>query len=289
MKILLTGINGQVGYELHRSLQGLGQVVAFDRKGLDLADFDQLRNVIREVKPALIINPAAYTAVDRAECDAELAMRINGIAPGIMAEEAAKIGAAMIHYSTDYVFDGSKAGSYTEQDAPCPINVYGKTKLEGESAIQAANIPHLILRTSWVYGMRGNNFLKTILRLAAQRNELKIVCDQFGAPTWSRTIAEITSHIVAKISNRDPKTFNLKGYSGIYNLTAQGSTTWHGFAQAVLENAGLSTISVLPISSAEYPIPAPRPKNSCLSSARLIDTFCTLPEWREALALCQRQ
>ena len=197
-RILITGKTGQVGYELERSLQGLGEIIALDRSQMDLADLDQVRDVIRRIKPTLIVNPAAYTAVDKAESEPELALRINGEAPGVMAEEAHKLGAAMIHYSTDYVFDGSKDGSYVETDPTCPINVYGSSKLAGEQAIQATGIPHLILRTSWVYSTHGKNFLLTMLRLAKEREELSIVSDQFGAPTWSRTIADTTAHIVAQ-------------------------------------------------------------------------------------------
>ncbi len=199
MKILVTGKTGQVGYELERSLQGLGQVIALDRAQMDLSNLAQVREVIRSIKPQLIVNPAAYTAVDQAEKEPELAMRINAEAPGVMAEEARTIGAAMIHYSTDYVFDGSKNSPYVETDPTCPINVYGRSKLAGEQAIQAADIPHLILRTSWVYGMRGKNFLLTMLRLAQERDALRIIGDQHGAPTWCRTIADTTAHIVAQM------------------------------------------------------------------------------------------
>ena len=198
MKILLTGKNGQVGWELQRTLTTLGDVVAIDRKGMDLANPDSIRNTIRAVRPDLIVNAAAYTAVDKAESEPELAMAINGIAPGIMAEEAGRLGAAMVHYSTDYVFDGTKTTPYTEGDILNPINVYGKTKLAGEQAVQAAGIPHLIFRTSWVYGLRGRNFLLTILRLAKEWDELKIVDDQIGAPTWSRMVAEATATILAQ-------------------------------------------------------------------------------------------
>ena len=199
MKILLTGKNGQVGYELERTLQSLGEVTAVDSDQMDLTNLDQVRAVIRSVKPGLIVNPAAYTAVDSAEAEPELAMRINGEAPGVMAEEAKRLGAAMIHYSTDYVFDGSKIGSYTEDDLPNPINVYGHTKLAGEQAVQAAGIPYLILRTSWVYGLRGKNFLLTVRRLMQERDELRIVADQHGTPTWCRTLADTTANIVAQL------------------------------------------------------------------------------------------
>mgnify|MGYP001964497183 FL=1 len=191
MKILLTGRSGQVGYELQRTLQGLGQVVALDRSQMDLSNLDEVRAVIRKVKPQLIVNPAAYTAVDLAESESELAMRINAQAPEVMALEARQLGAAMIHYSTDYVFDGEQTASYTEDDLPNPQSVYGRSKLAGEQAIQAAGIPHLILRTSWVYGARGKNFLLTVRRLAQEREELRIVADQFGAPTWCLSLIHI--------------------------------------------------------------------------------------------------
>ncbi len=287
MKILLTGKNGQVGWELQRTLAPLGEVVAVDRQALDLANPDSIRSVIREVKPDLIVNPAAYTAVDKAESEPELAMAVNGIAPGIMAEEANKLGAAMIHYSTDYVFDGSKTSPYTEEDTPNPLNVYGKTKLAGEQAIQAVGVPHLILRTSWVYGMRGRNFLLTILRLAKERDELKIVDDQIGAPTWSRMIAEATAQILAQSVSPLPRyPLPIAEVSGVYNLTAAGSTSWRGFTQAIVENAHAGT-RVTPIPTADYPLPAPRPLFSILSNDKLSRTFgMKLPPWEESLELC---
>jgi len=289
MKILLTGRNGQVGYELERSLQGFGEIIAIDRTQMDLANLAQVRDLIRAVKPNLIINPAAYTAVDQAEAEPDLAMRINGQAPGVMAEEAKKLGAAMIHYSTDYVFDGAKATPYLETDATGPINVYGATKLAGEQAIQAAGIPHMILRTSWVYGMRGNNFLRTILRLAQERDELRIITDQYGAPTWCRTVADSTGHIVAMQKNaRDAQDW-WQQHSGIYNLTAQGQTTWYGFAQAILESAAItSKPCLIPIATQDYPLPAKRPPHSVMSSEKYMITFMkVLPNWRAALELCQ--
>lgn len=306
MKILLTGKNGQVGWELQRTLAPLGQVVTMDHQTMDLSNPDSIRSVIREVKPDLIVNPAAYTAVDKAESEPELAMAVNGIAPGIMAEEAKKLGAAMIHYSTDYVFDGSKTSPYAEEDIPNPINVYGKTKLAGEQAIQAVGIPHLILRTSWVYGMRGRNFLLTILRLAKERDELRIVDDQIGAPTWSRMIAEATAQIIAqsasplmydlsrplsrcKSESREggaPRPSLLTQYSGVYNLTAAGRTSWCGFTQEILENAQAGT-RVIPIPTTDYPLPAPRPLLSLLSDDKLAKTFSmNLPAWDDSLALC---
>jgi len=281
MKILLTGSTGQVGYELERSLQGLGEVVAVDRSRMDLANLDQVREVIREVKPQLIVNPAAYTAVDKAESEAELAFRINAEAPGVMAEEAKKLGAALVHYSTDYVFPGNDPGARVETDATAPVNVYGASKLAGEQAIAAAGVPHLIFRTSWVYGMRGKNFLLTMLRLAKEREELRVVNDQHGAPTWSRTIADSTALVLAQAGGAEWWAEN----SGIYHLSSQGQTTWFGFTQAILELAG-SNCRVLPITSAEYPVPARRPEFSVLSSQRLMDQFCRLPGWQEALRLC---
>ena len=292
MKILVTGKTGQVGYELERSLQGLGQIVAVDRAQMDLANLDQVRDVIRTVKPNLIVNAAASTAVDKAESEPELAMRINGIAPAVMAEAAARLGAAMIHYSTDYVFDGSKATPYVEDDSPCPINVYGRTKLAGEEAIRAAGIAHLILRTSWVYGKRGNNFLLTVLRLARERDELRIVDDQHGAPPWSRTIAEITAQAVVQLNVQAEQTggtFNelLQQHSGLFHLAAQGETTWHGFARAILQEVSQDKRPRLTaIKTSEYPLPAKRPVNSVLDCGRLIGEFGGLPEWDAALKLC---
>lgn len=292
MKILLTGRTGQLGYELQRSLQGLGEVIAPDRAELDLADLDALRGAIRRIRPDLIVNPAAYTAVDKAESEPALAMCLNRDAPAIMAEEARQLGAAMIHYSTDYVFDGTKQGAWLEEDATNPLSVYGKTKLAGEQAIAAAGIPHLILRTSWVYGMRGRNFLLTMLRLARERDTLRVVNDQFGAPTWSRTIAEVTAHIVAQAvaaqrSAAAPDRDWWHTRSGVYHLTAQGRTSWHDFTAAILARAALETSpTLIPVSTADYPTQAVRPANSSLCCDRFMQTFCGLPDWEAALALC---
>ncbi len=288
MKILLTGKSGQVGYELERSLQGLGEIIALDRSQMDLSDLDQVRDVIRMIKPNLIVNPAAYTAVDKAESEPELAMRINGEAPGVMAEEAKKLGAVMIHYSTDHVFDGTKSTPYLETDHTCPVNVYGTTKLAGEQAIRATGISHLILRTSWVYGMRGNNFLRTILRLAQERAELHIVADQHGAPTWCRTIADTTAHIVALSTGAQVAQEWWKHRSGVYNLAAHGQTTWYGFAKAILENSSIANKPRLTaIATRDYPLPAKRPSYSGLSCERMTRMFCELPSWEAALRLCQ--
>jgi dTDP-4-dehydrorhamnose reductase len=288
MKILVTAAQGQVGWELRRTLATLGEVVAVDRHAMDLSDPDSVRKCIREIQPGLIVNAAAYTAVDKAEAEPELAMMVNGTAPGIMAEEAKRLGAAIVHYSTDYVFDGSKAAPYTEDDATNPINVYGRSKLAGEQAIQAVGVPHLILRTSWVYGARGKNFLLTILRLARERDELKIVDDQIGAPTWSRTIAEATAQMLAQRQSAEA----LGEVSGIYHLTAGGRTSWHGFTQAILAHSplfvsGASKPLLLPIPTSEYPLPAKRPMNSVIDNARLISVFGLVQtDWEVALRLC---
>jgi dTDP-4-dehydrorhamnose reductase len=283
MKILLTGSSGQVGYELARSLQGVGEVVAVDRAQMDLSDLDQVRDVIRRVRPGLIVNPAAYTAVDKAESEPDLAHRVNAEAPGLMAQEARALGAALVHYSTDYVFDGSQAAPRAEDDATGPLNVYGASKLAGEQAIAAAGIPHLIFRTSWVYGMRGKNFLLTMMKLAKERDELRVVADQHGAPTWSRTIADSTALVLSQAHAGGGEWWRQN--SGVYHLSSQGQTTWFDFTRAILEEAGIDC-RVLPISSAEYPVPAKRPQYSVLSSERLMARFCRLPEWREALRLC---
>ncbi|MES2151392.1 MAG: dTDP-4-dehydrorhamnose reductase [Pseudomonadota bacterium] len=283
MKILLTGASGQVGFELERSLQGLGEVIALDRARMDLADLDQVRSVLRAVRPGLIVNPAAYTGVDQAETDAALAFRVNAEAPAVMAAEARALGAAMVHYSTDYVFNGSKDGAWCETDATDPINVYGRSKLAGEQAVAAAGIPHLILRSSWVYGMRGKNFLLTMLRLAKERESLRVVADQFGAPTWSRTIADTSALVLAQARAGGDGWWD--AHSGIYHLSSGGQTTWCGFTEAIVAAAGLAC-SVTPISSAEYPLPARRPRNSVLDTSKLQTAFCTLPDWRTALALC---
>ncbi|MFM0662233.1 dTDP-4-dehydrorhamnose reductase [Paraburkholderia sediminicola] len=286
--ILVTGVNGQVGFELARTLQGLGNVVAVDRATLDLSNLDQVRAVVRDVRPALIVNPAAYTAVDKAEEEFDLAMRVNGEAPGVLAEEAKKLGAALIHYSTDYVFNGEKEGAYVEDDPTDPQNAYGRTKLAGEQAIAATGVNHLVLRTSWVYGTRGKNFLLTMLRLGVDRPELKVVADQFGAPTWSNTIATLTAHLSAQAFAAEDRATWWSERSGIYHLCAGDATSWHGFASAIFELADLpNQPKALPIPASDYPTPAKRPSNSRMSNEKLAQVFgLAAPHWRDALRLC---
>ena len=272
MKILLLGAQGQVGWELARRLPALGQVSATDRATLNLADPDAIRRAVREVRPEAIVNAAAYTAVDKAESEPASAMQVNGVAPGILGEEAKRLGALLVHYSTDYVFDGEKSGAYAETDTPNPLSVYGRSKLAGELAIAASGCRHLIFRTCWVYGPRGRNFLLTILKAARERPELRVVDDQFGAPTSSGAIAEATK--LALGAGRG---------QGIYHLSAAGRTTWHGFALAIVEGAGLKT-PVRPIPSSEYPVPARRPRNSVLDNSKLKkDLGIALPDWRDGL------
>ncbi|WP_188131051.1 dTDP-4-dehydrorhamnose reductase [Paraburkholderia panacisoli] len=285
--ILVTGVNGQVGFELMRTLQGLGRVVALDRKALDLSDLDRVRAVVREIKPAIIVNPAAYTAVDAAESDIDAAMRLNADVPRTLAQEAADSGAVLVHYSTDYVFDGTKSTPYAEDDRTNPQNVYGASKLAGERAIAESGCAYLVFRTSWVYGRRGKNFLLTMLRLGAERPELRVVADQIGAPTWSNTIATATAHVLAQgLASEDAKWWRER--SGIYHLTAAGATSWHGFAQAIFDIAmGELAPKVLPISASEYPVPAKRPGNSRMSQEKLAERFgLCLPSWDDALRLC---
>jgi len=287
VKILLLGKNGQVGSELQSSLASLGELTACDRHDLDLSSPDSIRDKIRSLQPDIIVNAAAYTAVDKAESEPELAMTINGEVPGILAEETARLKALMVHYSTDYVFDGTKSSPYTEQDTPSPLNVYGRSKLAGEQAI-CAQAPHfLIFRTTWVYDAHGKNFLNTIKRAGAQRPELTIVKDQIGAPTWSREIALATAQVIGLYLERSDQ----KQISGIYNLTAQGQTSWFGFAQAAVECGLFADLDHPPalraILSREYPTPAKRPMYSLLSNAKLLQQFgVQLPDWKVSLQEC---
>jgi len=278
LKILLTGRNGMVGWELERSLAPLGKLYAFDRASLDLASPNQIVARVREIGPDLIVNAAAYTAVDRAESEREQAFLVNAAGPGFLAAEARAAGALLIHYSTDYVFDGSKEGAYVEDDAPSPINVYGESKLAGERAIQTSGCRYLILRTSWVYGARGRNFLRTILRLAGERPELRVVDDQIGAPTWCRDIAAATARLAGIASARDE--------GGLFHMAAAGATSWCGFAREILALSG-RTNTVAPISSSEYRALARRPANSLLSCAKLTAVHgTTLPDWSQSLRRC---
>jgi dTDP-4-dehydrorhamnose reductase len=291
-KILITGKNGQVGWELQRSLASFGQIVAIDAEDADLADADAIRRTVREVRPDIIVNPAAYTAVDKAESDPDLAMAVNGTAAGIFAEESKRLGAVLVHYSTDYVFDGDKAAPYSESDVPNPQSVYGKTKFAGEQAIRDSGCKHLILRTSWVYGVHGGNFVKTILRLAKERDELRIVADQFGAPTWARDLAQATASALTFWNSRDLDT-NL---SGLYHLTAGGRTNWHQYAEEIVRLArkydsalAAKPLNILAITTHEYPVPAKRPVNSVLANDRIRDTFgIVLQPWQVSLAECVR-
>lgn len=290
-KILLTGVNGQVGHALQKAflkdISFAGIVVSLDRSQLDLTDQDAIRHAVQTIQPDLIINPAAYTAVDRAESEPELAYAVNATAPKVLATEAAKVGARLIHFSTDYVYAGSKAGAYVEDDVTQPLSVYGKSKLAGEEAIRSAGLQHLIFRTSWVYGAYGKNFLNTILRLAAERDELRIVADQFGAPTSSTSIANAVLSVIG----------NWQGtHTGTYHMVNAGRTSWHGFAMAIVEEYnriqmahGLpplkaSAENIHAISTLDYPTPAVRPANSCLDCTKLARDFSiTLPDWHLAL------
>lgn len=291
MTILLLGANGQVGWELRRALAPLGPVRALERAEADLADADTLRRAVRETAPSLIVNAAAYTAVDRAEEDEALAQAINADAPGLLAEEAKRLGIALVHYSTDYVFDGAGDRPATESDPTAPLNAYGRTKLAGEVAIRDSGCAHLILRTSWVYSMRGANFLLTVKRLAAELEEMRIVADQTGAPTWARGIAGATALILARCG-APADTGGLAEKGGLYHLTASGETSWHGFAEAIVDwmratDQPVRCKQVHPIPTSDYPTPARRPANSLLDCAKLRETFgIAIPDWREQLGLC---
>ena len=277
MKILLTGRNGQLGWELERMLPPLGEVVAVDLAEFDLADPERTRSVLRELNPGLIVNAAAYTAVDRAESEPEAAFAINARAPGILAEEARRLGALLIHYSTDYVFDGTKTTPHTEEDTPGPLNVYGASKLEGDRAVAASGARHWIFRTSWVYAPRGKNFFLTVLRLAREGKPLRVVADQFGAPTSAAMLARATIQALAARDRQDAPP------SGVYHMTAAGRTSWHGFTTAILREFGLAN-AVTAIPAAQYPTPAKRPANSLLDNSRLAASFgIRMPSWEAGL------
>jgi dTDP-4-dehydrorhamnose reductase len=287
-RILIFGRIGQVGWELRHKLACLGQVSSVEYPEVDFVNPDSIRSAVRAVEPGVIVNAAAYTAVDKAESELQRATAINATGPGVLAEEAKRLGGLLVHYSTDYVFDGSKRTPWVETDAPNPLNAYGRTKLAGDQAIQASGCDHLILRTSWVYGARGNNFLLTMLRLGKERAELRIVDDQIGSPTSSECIAQATSDVLAQVLA--PGATGIQGRSGIYNLTSNGETSWFGFAKAILTEAavrfGSPLPNLVPILTANYPTPAKRPANSRLSCQRLEQTFgVSLPHWEQALSL----
>ena len=282
MKILLTGRTGQLGWHLARLLPRVGETLATDRASLDLGQPDALRAALRAARPDVIVNAAAYTAVDRAESEANLAHAINATAPGVMAEEAERLGALLVHYSTDYVFDGTSQKPYIESDAPNPVNAYGRSKLAGEAAIAAAGGAHLILRTSWLYDMRGSNFVLTMLRLAGEREELRVVDDQVGCPTWARAVAEATLELL----NDLPRA---KKAPGLYHLSARDSVSRYEFTRSLLAltSARGTRPRVLPIKTADFPSPAARPLNCILDNTRMKETFgVTLPEWEAQLRLC---
>lgn len=298
-KILVFGRSGQVGWELCRSLVPLGNVIALDTPEVDFRHPDTLRSLLIRESPDLIVNAAAYTAVDKAESEPDLAMTVNCTAVGALAEEARKLGALLVHYSTDYIFDGAKIGPYIENDEPNPLSVYGRTKLAGERAIQAADCRHLVFRTSWVYAARGGNFAKTILRLASERDELKVVADQVGAPASAELIADVTALCISAI-RRCPERFADAG--GIYHLVPSGETSWHAYAKFVVETARqlgwplkLASGAIHPIATSEYPLPAKRPASSRLDTSKLRTAFgIELPRWQTQVArlleeLCVRR
>ncbi|OJT51751.1 dTDP-4-dehydrorhamnose reductase [Pseudomonas moraviensis] len=293
MKILLLGKNGQVGWELQRSLAPLGELVALDRHlvdGLsgDLSNLESLRATIRQIKPDVIVNAAAYTAVDKAESETELADRVNGLASGVMAEEAASLGAWLVHYSTDYVFSGQGVTPWQETDPVAPVNHYGASKLAGEQAIIASGCNHLIFRTSWVYGARGNNFAKTMLRLAKDRETLSVIADQIGAPTGADLIADVTALAIQQVT-KQPE------LAGLYHLVAAGEVSWHGYASHVVDFAKaqgeeLAVTTVNPIETTAYPTPARRPLNSRLNTQKLRDNFSLhLPDWQSGVTRMLRE
>lgn len=288
--ILLLGREGQLGWELARTLAPLAPILGLAHADLDLAEPDAIRSVVRATRPRLIVNAAAYTQVDKAETEPELAMAINGTAPGILAEEAKRVGAALVHYSTDYVFDGAGDRPWREDDPVAPLNAYGASKLLGEQAVAATGAPHLIFRTAWVYADRGRNFLKTMQRLAVERDELRVVDDQRGSPTWARLIAEATALVLAAAGCGDDGSSALAERGGLYHLTATGETTWCGFAEAIIAASAppdRRPARVVGIATRDYPTPAKRPAYSVLDCGRLTQSFgIRLPDWRDGLMLC---
>lgn len=287
MRILLTGKQGQVGFELQRALASVGEVCAVDQSECDLVSVSAIRSLVRSFKPHVIVNPAAYTAVDKAESEPELAHAINAVAPGVLGEEAAKGNAWVVHYSTDYVFDGSKLGAYTEDDLTNPQSVYGRTKRDGEIALQASGVRHVIFRTSWVVGVHGSNFAKTILRLAVERESLNVVADQHGVPTSAALLADVTAQLIRQRQREGDDTFPF----GLYHLVASGETNWCDYARFVVSEAlalgkslKLSPDSIRAIASSEYPLPAKRPANSRLDTQKLRSRFeVELPDWQSGI------
>ena len=287
MKILLTGKNGQVGFELQRALAPLGEIVAVGQSECDLANAGAIRELVRRVAPDVIVNPAAYTAVDKAETDQATASAVNALAPAVLGEEAARLGALVVHYSTDYVFNGSKEGAYAETDRPDPQSVYGSTKLAGERALAEVNPRHLILRTSWVVGAHGGNFAKTMLRMAAERGQLSVVADQFGAPTSAALLADLTAQLIRQYQREGAEAFPY----GTYHVSAAGETSWCDYARFVIGEAlasgkvlktGLD--AVMPLTTAQYPTPAKRPANSRLDTSRFREIFgLRLPPWQDGV------
>ena len=282
-RILLIGKIGQVGWELRRTLAPMARVTCVDFPEIDLTNADSIRRWVRDSRPNIVINAAAYTAVDKAESEPDKAMKINGVAPGILAEEAKKLGAVLVHYSTDYVFDGAKTEPYVETDAPNPLGAYGRTKLAGDEAVRAVGGAHLILRLCWVYGARGQNFMLTMMRLAREREKLRVVGDQVGCPTWSRMIAETTALALKKALVAG----DAGAFTGTYHLASSGVTSWHGFADAIVKlmpAEGRKCMQVEAISTAEYPTPTKRPAYSVLACSKLERAFgLRLPHWEESL------
>lgn len=294
IRVLVTGARGQVGAEVARELAGRAEVIAHDRSTLDLAHPGEIVERVREARADVIVNAAAYTGVDAAESDVDAAHAVNAMAPGVLGEEAKRAGALLIHFSTDYVFDGCKGAPYVEADAARPLGIYGRTKLEGERAVASSGCRHLVLRTSWVYGPRGKNFLLTMLRLGAVRRELRVVDDQRGAPTSSRSLARLVRELLDRDGDMDAITRaevdHLGAASGLYHATAGGTTTWFGFAEAIFDEAARQGRLAAPaprlvaIATRDYPTPAKRPANSVLSSARLESAFgVRIPDWRRGL------
>ena len=283
MKILLIGKKGQVGWELRRTLAPLAEVVAVDYPEINFTDTPALRALVTATNPSVVVNAAAYTAVDKAETEPELCRQVNAIAPGVLAEAAKKAGALMVHYSTDYIFDGAKTSPYVETDAPNPLGAYGRTKLEGDRAVKASGVDHLIFRLCWVYGARGQNFMLTMQRLARERETLRVVGDQLGCPTWSRMIAETTALALKQVLAGADRS----GFNGEYHLAAFGQTSWHGFASRIVElmpEAERKCRAVEQITTPEYPTPAKRPANSVLDCGKLQKTFgLRLPDWEASL------